>query len=183
MPKLPFSSSIRLTLSAASVSALLLSGCTTTKETAETGISQPEATRLTSAKGIVAKGGTTASNRYIDPVISKASGKQQTQAPVAAVPPASLDESAFPAAPTAPQPSSIAGLATQPTAIRAGSGTIFSTSSPASTPSTSPSANGPVPAELPRRNFNATNASLFGLQPAVPAAACGTDPEGNPLTC
>lgn len=172
-----------MALAAASVSALLLSGCTTTKETAEAGISQPETTKPSSAKGILAKGGTTASNRYVDPVISKASGKQQAQAQTPPASTASPNESGFPIAPTAPQPSSIAGLATQPTSIRAGSSTIFSSNPPASAPSTSPSASGPVPAELPRRNFNATTASLFGLQQAVPAATCGTDPQGNPLTC
>ncbi|MFB9952102.1 hypothetical protein ACFFP0_24915 [Rhizobium puerariae] len=160
--------------------ALALSGCTTTSKTADATAGQPKAAKPASAKGILAKGGTTASNLYVDPVVSKAPGQQQAQAPAPAAVPAA--ENAFPPAPAAQQQASIAGLATQPTAVRAGIGTIFSANPPMPA-AAAPSANGPVPAELPRRNFNATTASLFGLQQPAPAAACGTDERGNPISC
>ncbi len=168
-----------MTLAIACLSALTLGGCTTTKKTADATTPAPRTTVPASAKGMLAKGGTTASNRHVDPAMSKASAQQtQTSAVPAAVPTA---ENTFPPAPAAPQQTSIAGLATQPTGVRADSGTIFSSNPPMA--AAAPSGNGPVPANLPRRNFNATTASVYSAQQAVPAAACGADAQGNPLSC
>ncbi|MGK9054210.1 hypothetical protein [Neorhizobium petrolearium] len=178
MPKtLSHPSNTRLTLAIACLSAVMLCGCSTTRKTAEAAAeaapSQPA--KPASARGILAKGGTTASNRYIDPVISKASEPRLAQAPAANAPPPS---DAFPPAPE--QPASIAGLATQPTNVRAGSGSIFSAAPPAAA---EPSGIAPASAELPRRNFNATAASVFSTRQAMPAAACGNSQQGTPISC
>jgi len=161
------------------LSALMLCGCSTTKKTADAAAeAQPSQTAApASAKGILAKGGTTAANGYVDPVISKASRQQQqTQAAATDAPPAAG------ALPTTPgQPASIAGLATQPTNVRAGSGSIFSSAPPAAAEPTA--ITGPVPATLPRRNFNATASSVYSAQQPMPGAGCGNDPRGNPVSC
>ncbi|EUB95912.1 hypothetical protein PMI07_002400 [Rhizobium sp. CF080] len=170
-----------MTLAIACLSALTLGGCTTMKKTADATTPAPRTTVPASARGILAKGGTTASNRHVNPAISKAQ-QQQAQPPAAtaqaAVP---TPENTFPPAPAQPQQASIAGLATQPTGVRADSGTIFSSNPPMA--AAAPSGNGPVPANLPRRNFNATTASVYSAQQATPAAACGADAQGNPLSC
>lgn len=168
-----------MTLAIACLSALTLGGCTTTKKTADATTPAPRTTLPASAKGVPAKGGATASNRHVDPAIANAS-TQQAQTPVA---PAAIPtvENTFPPAPAQPQQTSIAGLATQPTGIRADSGTIFSSNPPMA--AAAPSGNGPVPANLPRRNFNATTASVYSAQQAAPAATCGADAQGNPLSC
>ncbi|MGK6313690.1 hypothetical protein [Neorhizobium sp. DT-125] len=177
MPKTLFlSSNVRLTLAIACLSAVMLCGCSTTRKTADAAADapQPQTANPGSARGILAKGGTTASNRYVDPVISKASEPRLAQAQATNAPPAD----AFPPAPE--QPASIAGLATRPTNVRAGSGSIFSSAPPAAA---EPSEIAPASAELPRRNFNATAASVFSTQQAVPAAACGNSQQGNPISC
>lgn len=181
LPKSQFTLNIRPALLAATcLCAVTLAGCSTMKKTADA--PQAEPASPASAKGILAKGGATASNLYTDPAVSKAAGQAQAQtaqtAPEPAVVPSGA-EGAFPPAPN--QPTSMAGLVTQPTGVRAGSGTIFSANPPA--PPAEPSASGPVPAELPRRNFNAMASSVYSLQPAAPTAACGTDEQGNPVSC
>jgi hypothetical protein len=181
LPKTPFlHSNVRMTLAIVCLSALALGGCTTTKNVADATTPAPRTTVPASARGILAKGGTTASNRRADPSTSKASA-QQALAPAATAPAAmTTPENTFPPAPAQPPQASIAGLATQPTGVRADSGTIFSSNPPMAA---TPSGNGPVPANLPRRNFNATTASVYSMQQATPAAACGTDAQGNPLSC
>ncbi|CAN7291347.1 hypothetical protein [Neorhizobium sp. LjRoot104] len=164
----------------ACLSALTLGGCTTSKKTADAATPAPRTTVPASAKGILAKGGTTASNRHVAPAAPKAEA-QSAQA-TAAIAPAAVPtaENTFPPAPAQPQQASIAGLSTQSTGVRADSGTIFSANPPMAA---APSGNGPVPANLPRRNFNATTASVYSMPQATPAAACGTDAQGNPLSC
>jgi hypothetical protein len=184
LPKTLFlCSNVRTTLAIACLSALTLSGCTTTKKTADATTPAPRTTVPASARGILAKGGTTASNRYVNPAIAKASAQRAQAAAPAATMSAAVPtpENTFPPAPAQPQQASIAGLATQPTGVRADSGTIFSSNPPMA--AAAPSGNGPVPANLPRRNFNATTASVYSTQQATPAAACGTDAQGNPLSC
>ncbi len=167
-----------MTLAIACLSALMLGGCTTTKKTADATTPAPRTTVPASAKGILAKGGTTAASRYVDPAIAKGSA-QQAQTPAASAVPTA--ENTFPPAPAQPQQASIAGLATQPTGVRADSGTIFSSNPPMA--AATPSGDGPVPANLPRRNFNATTASVYSTPQATHAAACGADAQGNPLSC
>ncbi|WP_105401216.1 hypothetical protein [Neorhizobium sp. T7_12] len=175
-----------MTLAIVCLSTLTLSGCTTTKKTADATTPAPRTTVAASAKGILAKGilakgGITASNRRADPAIPKAEA-QAAQAPAATAPAAvPTAENTFPPAPAQPQQASIAGLATQSTGVRADSGTIFSANPPMA--AAAPSGNGPVPANLPRRNFNATTASVYSTPPTTPAAACGTDAQGTPLSC
>ncbi|MCQ1852987.1 hypothetical protein [Neorhizobium galegae] len=168
-----------MTLAIACLSALMLGGCTTTKKTADATTPAPRTTVPASAKGILAKGGTTATNRYVDPAISKGSAQQAQTSPTPAAVPS--PENTFPPAPAQPQQASIAGLATQPTGVRADSGTIFSSNPPMA--AAGPSGDGPVPANLPRRNFNATTASVYSTPQATRAAACGADAQGNPLSC
>jgi len=167
-----------MTLAIVCLSALTLGGCTTTKKTADATTPAPRTTVPAGARGIPVKG-TTASNRHADTLISKAPAQQaQASAASAAVP---TPENTFPPAPAQPQQASIAGLATQPTGVRADSGTIFSSSPPMA--AAAPSGNGPVPADLPRRNFNATTASVYSAPQPSPAAACGADAQGHPLSC
>jgi len=143
---------------------------------------------------VVAKNGMAPSSLHVDPVASRTSARQaqalpgvqtltsqQAAALVASAPAAAGPESAFPPAPAPVPQTSIAGLATQPTGVRADSGTIFSANPPA--PPVPTGANGPVPADLPRRNFNAMTASVFSAPQPMQAAACGTDAQGNPLSC
>ncbi|UIY30811.1 hypothetical protein LZK73_10580 [Neorhizobium galegae] len=86
LPKTPFlCSNVRVTLAIVCLSALTLSGCTTTKKTADAMTPAPRTTAAASAKGIPGKGGTTASNRRADPAIPKAEA-QSAQAPAATAP-------------------------------------------------------------------------------------------------
>ncbi|WP_172729971.1 hypothetical protein [Neorhizobium galegae] len=168
-----------MTLAIVCLSALTLSGCTTTKKTADATTPAPRTTVAASAKGMLAKGGTTASNRRADPAVPKAEAQAAPAATVSAAVPTA--ENTFPPVPAQPQQASIAGLATQSTGVRADSGTIFSANPPMA--AAAPSGNGPVPANLPRRNFNATTASVYSMPPTTPAAACGADAQGTPLSC
>ena len=206
-------SNVRMMLAAVGICALALSGCNTTKKVSDTSAPAAGANGLPARsnmlakdsmlpkdsvlpKGsVVAKNGTTPSSLHVDPVASRDSARQaavrpgvQTLSPeqaaalVGTLAPTPTPASSFPPAPAAPtQQASIAGLATQPTGIRADAGTIFSATPPA--PPVATNANGPVPADLPRRNFNAMTASVFSAPQPSPAAACGTDAQGNPLSC
>ncbi len=170
-----------MTLALVLFSAMTLGGCTTTKKTADATTPAPRTMVPESIKGsTLAKGGATASNRRIDPAAAKGA-QQQVAAPAMAVAGPSA-ENAFPPAPETPPQTSIAGLATQPTGVRAGTGTIFSSAPPAP-PVADPSARGPVPANLPRRNFNAMTASVYSAAQPAPPAACGTDAQGNAVSC
>lgn len=177
---------------AATLCAVSLSGCSMTTKTADATASTPASARTT-----IAKSGMTPSNLHADATASRTSAKQAQARPgvqtlsaeqaaallgAAGSPsPVSAPENAFPSAPAPAQQASIAGLATQPTGVRADSGTIFSANPPA--PAVATGANGPVPADLPRRNFNAMTASVFSAPQPMRAAACGTDTQGNPLSC
>jgi hypothetical protein len=166
-------------LAAAGFSLLILSGCTTTKKVAEAPASTPRTTIPESLKRDLAKGGTTASN-----VPQPSSGESDGAAQVALAAEASTPapEAAFPPAPEQPPQNSMAGLATQPTGVRAGSGTIFSAAPPVPA-AADPSASGPVPANLPRRNFNAMAASVYSAPQAVPAAGCSTGSQSSEVSC
>lgn len=169
---------------AAAFCVAILSGCTTAQKTADAADegSPPQTGTAADAKGVLAKGGTTASSRYVDPMISANRGQAQVgnQVPQTAQPGA-------PEATTGQASPSIAGLANQPTGVRAGSFSIFSSpTAPAPAPeqmpggatTSAPQATGPVPA-LGR--VNAASTSVFSSQ--RPPATCGTDAAGVPLSC
>lgn len=201
-----------MTLAAACLCALALSSCSTTKKVADAASPAVNAQGLPARSGmlakesmlprdnmlpkdsVIAKNGTAPSSLHVEPVAARESAKQaaarpgiqtltpeQSAALVGKLAPSPATES-FPPAPTAPpQQASIAGLATQPTGVRAESGTIFSSNPPMPTATTG--STGPVPADLPRRNFNAMTASVFSAPAPSPAASCGADAQGNPLSC
>ncbi len=178
---------------AATLCLVLLAGCTTTRTSAEaTDAAAPKTGTATDAKGILAKGGTTASNRYRDPMVS--TGARQMQARNG-IPTEAAPEVTDPAAggTTAQASPSIAGLATQPTGVRAGSFSIFSSPvAPNSGPEmatgavateTSASAlvpEAPGPAQATGR-VNAAMTSVFSARQSIPG--CGTDAAGNALSC
>lgn len=156
----------------------LLNGCSLTGNRAsgstdEIVSSDMEATngengKPTSARDSMARGKGNGSGSYVDPRVAKAS------------------EPAVENRPSMQQPASIAGLATEPTGIRAGRGSIFSAAPPVMPASAPGSADapddGPMPAMLPRRNFDATTASVFSAPPQA-TAACGADADGNLISC
>ena len=157
----------------------LLCGCSTTKTAAEAS-DTPSASSAADAKGILAKGGTTASNRYVDPMVSTARGQMQARSG-----PGSTPQTA--AANTLPTEMpegapSIAGLTTEPTGVRAGSFSIFSSSQPPASETDSPTAEttGTV-ANTP--GVSAARRSVFSASPAQTASPCGTDAQGTPLSC
>lgn len=152
-------------------------------------------------KGIMAKGGLTASSRYVDPAVSASAHPTPQTAPAklmtgmmpksmhAGATPA-LTAAAFPPAPAPAQnavpdqtaPVSIAGLAVQPTGIRASSVSIFSSTVPA------PAAYAPSPqttAAVPVYASAAPTGVGAGVprQPLRTGAACGTTAIGRPASC
>lgn len=80
---------------------------------------------------------------------------------------------------------SISGLATQPTGVRAGSFSIFSSPTAAAPPPTQMTDSATVPAagtagSVPQSgHMNAATKSVFSAQPTN----CGTDANGAPLSC
>jgi hypothetical protein len=181
LPETPFAHhAFRNRLAVMCLCALTLSSCMMNKKTADAApdAQQPEAGQP--AGPALANGGTTASTRYVDPLVSAGHGRRQAQAhvPQTAVPGAlgTSPESGFPPAPQ--QPASISGLVTQPTGVRAGSVSIYSSAPPAS--ADSPPNTGSVPGNGP---INATTGSMFTPRQPLPPTSCGNDAKGNPLTC
>ncbi len=182
MPDTP--STIRRTLYRLSVACLVagvLSGCMTAKK-AEDGAA-PGDTAAAETEGLKAPppaetGKAASASQYVDPMITKepgAPGKHQAKTAAAGAPaqqaPAA-NASAFPPAPAQPS-GSIAGLATQPTGVRAGSFSIFS-AAPAPQPAGTPS---------PGTGISATTGSMFTPRQPLPAAGCTTDAAGFPVNC
>ncbi|AXV15330.1 hypothetical protein CYG48_06220 [Neorhizobium sp. SOG26] len=170
----------RLLLVVAGLSLLSLAGCTSTKKVAEDSPAASPRNAIPEAlKRDLANGGTTVSVARPSPANPEEAARMAAVADASA----STPEDAFPPAPEQPVQNPMAGLATQPTGVRAGTGTIFSAAPPLPA-ATDPSATGPVPANLPRRNFNAMTASVYSAPQAVPATACGVDPQtGAELSC
>jgi hypothetical protein len=192
--------------------AISLSGCMTDKKTADTGPAAGD-TAVAAAgpqpmqgprAGLTAKGSLTANTHYVDPLVSTAGRHQQqarqqpgTQAPAAAgqqlqtPPPAASTAAAFPPPPAAPA-QSLSGLATQPTGVRAGSFSIFSSAAPApsamppappapaAAASQAPDATGSVPTG---GNFSATSGSVFTPRQPLAPRTCPTDKSGRPVNC
>lgn len=177
---------------AAAFSLILLAGCTTTQKSADStdpATAAPKTGTAIDAKGILAKGGATAANRYRDPMVS--TGQRQMQAGNNSAIPEQAQISAPQSEGAVQQPSaSIAGLATQPTGVRAGSFSIFASSATPSPVQASASAAEDASASAlvqetaaapaaPGR-VSAATMSVFSANRSAPA--CSTDAAGN-LSC
>lgn len=68
-----------------------------------------------------------------------------------------------------------AGVVTQPTGIRAGSASIFSGNA-------APATDAPAPA-MTSGGINARTGSVFSAPAQYASESCGTDVDGNPLSC
>jgi hypothetical protein len=166
-----------------------LSGCMTAKKAADIGQDSPAAaSEPDNPQGLLAKGGTTASGRYVDPVIVKAPPHQQAKMGLPASPrPDAPSQAAagFPPAPAsgaAPGAAagSIAGLSTQPTGVRASSVSIFSASpAPAGMAPAPQNAGGAAPAG----GINAATGSVFSPRQPLGTNPCQSDSAGRPVNC
>jgi hypothetical protein len=176
--------SIRSTLYRLSVACLVagvLSSCMTGKK-ADDGAA-PGDTAAAETEGLKAPppaetGKAASTGQYVDTMITKAPGApgqhQAKTAPAGAAAPPAATANGFPPAPAPAQPSgSIAGLATQPTGVRAGSFSIFS-AAPAPQAAGSPS---------PGTGISATTGSMFTPRQPLPPANCTTDAAGFPVNC
>ncbi|WP_131818959.1 hypothetical protein [Rhizobium sp. LCM 4573] len=181
MPSFPRNDLLRI--GAFCLAAIMLSGCMTAKKPAEVASdadsSAAAATKQQGARGILAKGGETTANGYVDPYVRSAASLSQQAANVAT-------ESPVPENPAAAtQPASLAELVTHPTGIRAGSVSIFSGQAPAAY--AEPTDTASIPAGQPTQRISATTGSVFSAAPqnssAADAPACGTDTQGQPLSC
>ena len=153
-------------LIAAGAAAIALSGCTTS---GKSGSADESAIKETaSSKGRAADAGETASSSYTDPaVVSASSAAYDRDGVVADGVPATPDSFAGDAM--------AAGVVIQPTGIRAGSASIFSGNA-------APATDAPAPA-MTGRGINARTGSVFSAPAQYPSESCGTDIDGNPLSC
>ena len=158
-------------LIAAGAAAIALSGCTTS---GKSGSADESAIKETAAsKGRSANAGETASSSYTDPaVVSASSAAYDADGMVADGVQAAPDPDSFAGDAMA------AGVVTQPTGIRAGSASIFSGSVAVAAPAT----DAPAPA-MAGRGINARTGSVFSAPAQYPSESCGTDIDGNPLSC
>jgi hypothetical protein len=111
----------------------------------------------------------------VDPMTTKAPGQHQAStAPPGALAPhaATAADTGFPPAP-AQGSAAVGGLVTQPTGVRAGSFSIFS-SGPAPQAAGAPS---------PGAGIGATKGSMFTPRQPLPPANCTTDANGLPVNC
>ncbi|MCJ8518291.1 hypothetical protein ABID21_001400 [Pseudorhizobium tarimense] len=148
-----------------------LAGCATSGKKEDEDGASGQAKPAVSAKGLLAKGGTTVSNDYVDPGLVSAASVAENGAPPDAGPAMAQAQPGF------------AELVTQPTGIRAGSISIFS-GSVATT--ADPAATATIPATATPGRVNATAGSVFSAPaPAVMPAtrSCGTAADGMPLSC
>jgi hypothetical protein len=162
----------------------MLGGCATTKkaEVADSG----QAETADDAQGILAKGGTTASNTYVDPMVTTAQGRKLARngMPAGKQPAGGkLAQNALTQTYSSPS-ASMAGAVSEPTGVRAGNFSIFSSHGPA--PAT-PALDSPVatasnvPAStVPTAGVNAMTRSVFSTGTPV---ACGNDANGNMISC
>ena len=155
-------------LIAAGAAAIALSGCTTSSKS---GSADESAIKETAAsKGRSANAGETASSSYTDPaVVSASSAAYDADGMVADGVPAAPDPDSYAGDAMA------AGVVTQPTGIRAGSASIFSGNA-------APATDAPAPA-MAGRGINARTGSVFSAPTQYPSESCGTDIDGNPLSC
>jgi hypothetical protein len=197
--------------------AIALSGCMTDKKTADA--EDPASSAELAAAGpqpvqgprmaLTARQSLTTNTRYVDPLVSTSGrhqqqAKQQQQATTPAATAAGAQQmqtaapassaTAFPPAPAQPA-QSLSGLATQPTGVRAGSFSIFSSTAPppSAMPQAAPTApaqataNSPVPETTGTvpvgRNFSATSGSVFTPRQPLAPTTCPTDKSGRPVNC
>ena len=161
----------RLAAIAAGLALLGLAGCSATGKSGTSAATSENAEPAASAKGLLAKGGTTASSRYVDPALVSAASVAEN---------APAEQPAYGGPQEEP---ALAGAVMRPTGIRAGSVSIFSTPAPAAA---EPMATGTVRVGAAAGRVDATAGSVFSV-PAPPAAGmtpdCGTDLDGTPLNC
>ena len=168
------------------VLALSLTGCATTNRTEEMGSGDQAAA---DAKGIAAKGGTTAASTYVDPYVSTNPRQMQAARQPAQNGQAAPGEVPATGAPVSDGSSgSLAGLATQPTGVRAGSFSIFSAGTASAQPPQPAMDDPAVPATAatavsPSGQVNAATRSVFSSSAPPATAGCGLDQQGQPLSC
>lgn len=140
-------------------------------------------------KSLFSKGGMTGSNPYIDPSVTTNPARRQAMAarmPGTAGMPAqsagTMPQNAYSAAPGQPTPS-IAGAVTQPTGVRAGSFSIFSSTAPPPAMAASAQATGPIADASAPGNFNAASGSVFTPHQPLSPASCTINSQGNPVGC
>jgi hypothetical protein len=152
---------------------VILSACNTTKNAADAGDGTADgAVAAADAKGVAAKGSAAGSGKYVDPMVSTGSRQASKRVPAGGqAGPTGLPEETMPGQASP----SISGLATQPTGVRAGSFSLFS-SPTAPAPAPTQMSDGPAaPAadatgSAPAGRVNAATTSLFSPRPAqVPA--------------
>jgi hypothetical protein len=160
---------------------VILASCSTTKETADAGDAGATEAAAADAKGATAKNGAKPSGKYVDPMVSTTARRTQGADRIPAggtANAAGLPEGTMPQAPP-----SISGLATQPTGVRAGNFSIFSSPTAPAAPPTNDGASASAEAatgSAPQSgHMNAATRSVFSAQPAN----CGADANGVPLSC
>ena len=175
------SSTTRAGIAAAALAAALC-GCTTSETVGAGDSAAPSAVRATKQndpKGLLAKGGETASSGYVDPMVRSAASAEKPQD--------SGSMTAMVPEPSASEPASIGEIVTQPTGIRAGTVSIFSGT--ASAPVAEPESTSATlePDASPARRIRPAAGSVFSTAPQHSAdegaSPCGTDTEGQPVRC
>lgn len=168
----------------------LLSGCSTSREAADSGDDTVVLPAGAETTGVSARNGAARNGRYVDPMVSTARG--QAAARTGGQPESSGEAAAAEAANTYPDaPPSIGGLATEPTGVRAGSFSIFSSAQPQTQPQPqAPTADGgsapttgAAPAPQGGGGVSAARRSVFSSTAPAAAPGCGTDARGTPLSC
>lgn len=170
----------------------LLGSCATTKKVAEADdVDQTETAET--ASGLLAKAGTGAPGTYVDPMVTTAHGRKLAQngmpaTGVRTTAGGKLVQNALTQTYSLTQ-SSMAGVVTEPTGVRAGNVSIFSGQAPASgqqmaaTSTTAMTAlDSPYPptSTVPAGGVNAMARSVFSTGTPV---ACGNDANGNMISC
>lgn len=162
---------------------LALSGCMTSKKppeppSAEADGAASAATAEAAADNRAKPAGASATGRYVDPFVTKAP-RHANQPAVAPMSATASTATGFPDAPSQPA-GSIAGTVTQPTGVRAGSFSIFSSGQGA----VAGQPDGPVAgAPQPGTGLGAKNGGVFAPRQPLPPATCPTDNSGQPLNC
>jgi hypothetical protein len=165
---------------------LTLSGCMTSKKPPEPPSAEADgaasASTAEAAAPAVNNGtkpaGALATGRYVDPLITKAP-RHANQPALAATSATAPPATGFPDAPSQPA-GSIAGVVTQPTGVRAGSFSIFSSGQGAGAGQEGGQAAG---APQPGTGLGARNGGVFAPRQPLPPATCPVDNKGQPLNC
>ena len=157
----------------------MLAGCSTTRKTADASASADAVDTSEDASGILAKGGTKASGTYVDPMVATARGRKLAQNGMPVGP--QMGGTPMQNALTQHSPS-IAAAVTEPTGVRAGSVSIFSSHTAAT--ATAAAFDSPLPKAASQApvggSVNAMTRSVFSAGTPV---ACGNDAQGNMISC